>query len=83
MLRGPLTDAGRERLRQAALRNRPWLQSTGPRTEAGKRRVAQNARRANHRAATERERRSLRRDVVATVSGLAMLLKQLLSQQPQ
>jgi hypothetical protein len=34
--RGPLTPEGRERLRQAALRNRPWEHSTGPRTLAGR-----------------------------------------------
>ena len=37
-----LTDAGRERLRQSAMRNQPWRFSTGPRTEAGKAKVARN-----------------------------------------
>jgi hypothetical protein len=37
-----LTAEGRERLRQAALANRPWRFSTGPRTPEGKARVAQN-----------------------------------------
>jgi hypothetical protein len=37
-----LTDAGRQRLREAALKNRPWLHSTGPRTESGKERSARN-----------------------------------------
>jgi len=31
-----LSPAGRERLRQSALQNQPWLFSTGPRTAAGK-----------------------------------------------
>ena len=31
-----LSDAGREKLRQAALANRPWEHSTGPKTIAGK-----------------------------------------------
>jgi hypothetical protein len=35
-LRGPLTPEGREKLRQAALRNQPWQHSTGPRTPAGR-----------------------------------------------
>jgi hypothetical protein len=39
-----LTSAGRERLRQAALRSRPWEFATGPRTPAGKARSAQNGR---------------------------------------
>lgn len=38
-----LTDAGRQRLRDAARRNRPWLQSTGPTTDAGKARSRANA----------------------------------------
>jgi hypothetical protein len=37
-----LTPEGRERLRQAALEDRPWLSSTGPRTAAGKARAAAN-----------------------------------------
>jgi hypothetical protein len=42
--RGPLTERGRERLRDAILHNKPWLRSTGPRTPAGKARVAENGR---------------------------------------
>lgn len=40
--RGPLTPAGRERLRQAALANRPWVHSTGPKSVEGKRQAARN-----------------------------------------
>jgi hypothetical protein len=40
-----LTPAGRERVRQAALRDRPWQFSTGPRTTAGKAKVALNGKR--------------------------------------
>ena len=40
--RGPLTDAGRERLRQAAKANRPWEHSTGPKTLVGKRASSAN-----------------------------------------
>ena len=36
------TPEGLERLRQAALTNRPWEHSTGPRTPEGKARVAAN-----------------------------------------
>ena len=42
-LRGPLTNAGRELLRLAAIRNEPWASSTGPRSAAGKRRSSMNA----------------------------------------
>lgn len=38
-----LTEAGVERLRQAALANGPWKHSTGPRTAAGKARAAANS----------------------------------------
>ncbi len=44
ILRGPITPAGRQRLRQAALKNKPWQYSTGPRSEAGKARSADNGR---------------------------------------
>ncbi len=38
------TADGLERLRQAAMRNKPWLFSTGPRTPEGKARCAANGR---------------------------------------
>ena len=44
LLRCSLTPEGRERLRQTALKNRPWKLSTGPRTEEGKKRSAANGR---------------------------------------
>ena len=37
------SDAGIERIREAARRNKPWLKSTGPRTPEGKRISSQNA----------------------------------------
>lgn len=43
-LRGALTPQGCERLRQAAILNRPWQRSTGPKTAAGKARSAANGR---------------------------------------
>ena len=42
--RGPLTEAGRERLRLAALESRPWQFSTGPKTPTGKAKSAANGR---------------------------------------
>ncbi|MEE8170592.1 MAG: hypothetical protein V3T70_08595 [Phycisphaerae bacterium] len=47
-----LTVEGRERLRAAALRNRPWNFSTGPRSPAGKRRSRENALRAGKHCRT-------------------------------
>jgi len=43
MKRKGLTEDGRERLRQSALANKPWLKSTGPRTAEGKAKTALNA----------------------------------------
>ena len=34
--RGPLTEAGRQRLREAALLHKPWKHATGPRIAAGR-----------------------------------------------
>lgn len=39
-----LTEAGRARLRKAAVANQPWQHSTGPRTAAGRARSALNGR---------------------------------------
>lgn len=40
--RGPLTEQGRQRLREAILRTRPWEHSTGPRTAEGRARASAN-----------------------------------------
>jgi hypothetical protein len=76
-----LTPAGRSRLRQSALVNRPWRFSTGPRTAAGKLRVAENGR---GRQVGEPSVRELRRQVAA-VGGLAadMAALRRLAQRPQ
>jgi hypothetical protein len=55
-----LTPAGRERLRQAALKHRPWRFSTGPRTAAGKANVAASCK---ARQKGPRSVRELRRDL--------------------
>jgi hypothetical protein len=52
---GPLTPEGRERLRQAALLNRPWLSSTGPKTPQGKAQAAANGKARQRGAVSERE----------------------------
>jgi hypothetical protein len=41
-LRGSLSPAALQRLREAALRDRPWVHATGPRTEEGKRAATAN-----------------------------------------
>jgi len=66
-LRGPLSPDGRDRLREAALANRPWRFSTGPRSVAGKLRVAENGR---GRQVGEPSAREVRRQLAA-LGGLA------------
>ncbi|MEX2216523.1 MAG: hypothetical protein WD768_20590 [Phycisphaeraceae bacterium] len=40
--RNKVTPEGRQKLRETALKHRPWTRSTGPRTAAGKAKVALN-----------------------------------------
>jgi hypothetical protein len=42
--RGPLSADARRRLREAIMRSKPWLHSTGPTTDAGKAKAAANGR---------------------------------------
>jgi hypothetical protein len=70
--RGPLTPEGRERLRQAALANQPWLASTGPRTAAGKVKAAVNGKR---RQTSERSVGEVRSSL-AEFTTLALALSQ-------
>lgn len=69
--RKALTPEGVERLRQAALRNRPWLRSTGPRTAEGRQRSAANGLR---RAKGGQSANAARREVVALRDFLAAMI---------
>ena len=69
--RGPLTDAGRERLRQAALGNRPWLASTGPKTPEGKARAARNRNLRERGLQSAREIRRSLADLTGLISDMA------------
>ena len=62
-----LSPEGRERLRQAALANKPWQQATGPRTVEGKKRAALNGRAHQKGESSARELRRL----LAGLTGLA------------
>jgi hypothetical protein len=53
-----LSPEGRERLRQAALANRPWASSTGPRTPQGKARSARNGKLLQKGELSDREIRA-------------------------
>jgi len=65
---------GRERLRDAALQNKPWLKSTGPRTDKGKQQARLNGK-SRQRGSTSREqRRNEIRDVRAAIRSLQTLV---------
>src|SRR5688572_23871553 len=72
-LRGPLTVEGLRRLREAALRHKPWERSTGPRTPAGKAVVAENGRKHRRGAMSVRERRA----AVADMNGMLAQMTEL------
>ena len=61
--RGPLTEQGRQRLREAALRDRPWERGTGPRTPEGKARSALNGKARQKGPLSVRELRASLADV--------------------
>ena len=67
-----VTEAGRKRLRDAALANKPWLHSTRPRTAAGKARAALNGK---GRQVDEVSQRAVRREL----AGLDSVIEQLAS----
>ena len=58
-MRGPLTEAGRERLRIAAHQHRPWEHSTGPTTESGKQQAVHNGKLRQRGEFSQRQLRSL------------------------
>jgi hypothetical protein len=66
-----LTPEGRERLRQAALKNRPWENSTGPRTPEGKAKVAQNGRKRQKHSISGPQ---LRKELAAVSEMIAQLI---------
>ena len=66
--RGPLTQEGRVRLREAALRDQPWIRSTGPRTMAGKAQAARNGKKRQQGSKSVREIRAEIGDVRALIN---------------
>ncbi len=69
------TSEGLQRLRDAALRHRPWEHSTGPRTAEGKRRSSQNGRYRQTNALSRREIQREREDVDKCLTELFELRK--------
>jgi hypothetical protein len=70
---GPLTTEGRQRQRQAALKNRPWEHATGPRTPEGKARVRLNGKKRQRDVLSVREARA----ELAQVRGLIRSVEEL------
>ena len=70
-LRGPLTDSGRMRLQEAALRHQPWRFSTGPRTEGGKAVVAANGRKRQIGGISARQAHAAAADVQNLIAAIA------------
>ena len=77
LLRGALSPAGRQRLRDAALREHPWEYSTGPRTAAGKAAVANNGRKSQKGTTSVRQQRAAMSQAMAMASKLRKLRKEL------
>jgi hypothetical protein len=66
-----LTAEGRQRLREAALANRPWEHATGPRTPQGKARAARNGKLRQKGALSTRELRAVVAGAVRLARDLA------------
>ena len=73
--RGPLTPAGREKLRLAALKNRPWLHATGPKTPEGKARSAANGRKTQKGPKSIRQMRAELADVRLLLRDMQILIE--------
>jgi hypothetical protein len=71
MKRSPISPETREKLRQAALKNRPWRHSTGPRTAAGKAQARLNGKKRQSGPVSVRELRSEIQDVGHLLAKLA------------
>ena len=68
--RNALCDEARERLRLAALANRPWQYSTGPKSQAGKARSAANGKTRQKGPVSVRELRAELADVRLLLRGM-------------
>jgi hypothetical protein len=75
--RGPLTDAGRERLRASALLHRPWERSTGPTTPQGRTQVRLNGKRRQTGPQSSREARAEMAVVRSMIRGIGETCRQL------
>ncbi len=76
---GAWSEERRERARQLAKTNKPWLQSTGPRTLEGKRRAARN----RYRGALRPARRELRRELKLLMGAVLSLTPGVVSERAE
>src|SRR5580700_3390084 len=77
MKRRGLTDEGRQRLRAAALLNKPWLFSSGPKTPEGKQRVALNGKLLQQDRLSVRELRATVAEMFEMVRGINRTLDEM------
>jgi hypothetical protein len=77
-----LSDEGRERLRLAALANKPWVHATGPRTAEGKARSSVNGRSRQKGPKSIRELRSELAESMALVKRMTLFRKSLGADDP-
>ena len=75
------TEAGLLRLREAALRIKPWLQATGPRTAEGKARAALNGKARQKGEYSRHERRQLASDALQLMELMALTRRHLVLDQ--
>jgi hypothetical protein len=68
-----ISPEGRERLRAAAMKHRPWKYSTGPRSALGRAQADVNGKRRQKGALSVRERRRQVADVLETVKSMKAL----------
>jgi hypothetical protein len=76
-----LTPEGRERLRQAALKNQPWRKTTGPRTPEGKARSAANGKARQKNTMSVRELRAALSEIHGLTMAMASLRQELREQE--
>lgn len=78
--RGPLSIEAREKLRQAALKTRPWEKSTGPKTPEGKAISGRNWRRGNGFLAILQQLQAVERSILRPAVQLRRSVKDFLAQ---
>jgi hypothetical protein len=66
-----ITPADRQRMRETALKYRPWQYTTGPRTPEGKSKVAENGRYAQKGPVSRRQQRRAVAEVNALLTQMA------------